>query len=202
MIIGQLNARIPGTSKRLSTAAPIVVASSLIVGNVGLLLRRGFHPTLETAVGLIWIASDYALRQKNRHPTAAPRFNAAGVIFGSLLLSASGLHPSHIDWHRVRTPLGYIPAAGVIGFQKELREIGARLRLMHSVLASFTSFVLARPYTLAAVLNAYGVLELARSTIGLSDHGLLMISGAYGIATVCLPILDVNQEAVNSRDET
>ena len=113
--------------KRLIAAAPSVVAFSLIAGNVGLLLRRGLHPNLETAVGFLWIASDYALRQKNRHPVAAPRINAAGVILGSLLLSASGLHPHHIDWYRVRTPLGYVPAAAIVGFQKELREAGVRL---------------------------------------------------------------------------
>jgi len=80
----------------LAAAAPAVVAFSLIAGNVGLLCRRGLHPNLETAVGFLWIVSDYALRQKQQHPVAAPRINAAGVILGSLCLSASGLHSSRL----------------------------------------------------------------------------------------------------------
>lgn len=175
---------------RLAAAAPAIVAYSLIAGNVGLLLKHGLHPNLETAVGFLWIASDYALRQKNRHPVAAPRLNSVGVILGSLCLSASGLHPHFIDWYRIRAPLGYIPAAAVIGFQKELRAAGAALLVSASPLAKLCGAILARPYTLAAGLNAYGVVELARSAIAVGDGGLLAISIAYGIATVVLPFLD------------
>jgi hypothetical protein len=180
-----------GKLKRvLAAAAPTIVAFSLIAGNVGLLFRRGLHPNLETAVGFLWIASDYALRQKHRHPVAAPRINAAGVILGSLCLSASGLHPLYIDWYRVRTPLGYIPAAAIIGFQKELRVAGSRFSESARPFAKVCAAILARPYTIAAVMNAYGVIELARSAIGIHDHGLLAISAAYGVATLALPFLD------------
>ena len=180
-----------GKLKRgLAAAAPTIVALSLIAGNVGLLFRRGLHPNLETAVGFLWIASDYALRQKHRHPVAAPRINAAGVILGSLCLSASGLHPHAIDWYRVRTPLGYIPAAATIGFQKELRVAGSRLSASAHPFTKVCAAILARPYTLAAAMNAYGVIELARSAIGIHDHGLLAISAAYGVATLALPLLD------------
>ncbi len=177
-------------NKRLAAAAPTVVAFSLIAGNVGLLCRRGFHPNLETAVGFLWIASDYALRQKRQHPVAAPRINAAGVILGSLCLSASGLHPLFVDWHRVRTPLGYIPAAAIIGFQNELRRAGVRYSLSAHLLTRVWGRILARPYTLAAVVNAYGVIELAHSAMGIHDHGLLAVSAAYGIATLAMPLLD------------
>jgi hypothetical protein len=176
--------------KRLAAAAPTVVAFSLIAGNVGLLCRRGFAPNLETAVGFLWIASDYALRQKNRHPVAAPRINAAGVILGSLCLSLSGLHPHFVDWHRVRTPLGYVPAAAIVGFQKELHNAGVRLSTSASLFAKVCGAILSRPYTLAAVMNSYGVIELARSALGIHDHGLVAISAAYGIATLALPLLD------------
>jgi len=176
--------------KGFVAAAPTVVAFSLIAGNVGLLFRRGLHPNLETAVGFLWIASDYALRQKQQHPVAAPRINAAGVILGSLCLSASGLHPLYIDWYRVRTPLGYVPAAAIIGFQKELRDAGARFSESASLITKVCAAILARPYTLAAVMNAYGVLELARSAMGIHDHALLAISAAYGVATLALPLLD------------
>jgi hypothetical protein len=178
--------------ERLAGAAPTVVAFSLIAGNVGLLCKQGLHPNLETAVGFLWIASDYALRQKNRHPIAAPRLNAAGVILGSLCLSASGIHPPSIDWHRVRTPLGYIPAAAIIGFQEELRRAGAALVSSAFSFARLCGAILSRPYTLAAVVNAYGVVELARSAIAIGDQGLLAISAAYGIATLALPFLDQN----------
>lgn len=177
-------------NRGLAAVAPTVVAFSLIAGNVGLLCRRGLHPNLETAVGFLWIASDYALRQKRQHPVAAPRINAIGVILGSLCLSASGVHPHHIDWHRIRAPLGYIPAVAIIGFQKELRDAGARVSQSTSLFAKVCGAILARPYTFAAVLNAYGVIELARSAIGIHDHGLLVISAAYGIATLALPFLD------------
>ena len=50
----------------LALAAPSIVAFSLIAGNVGLLCKHGVHPNLETAVGFLWIASDYALPQKRR----------------------------------------------------------------------------------------------------------------------------------------
>jgi hypothetical protein len=176
--------------KRFVKAAPTVVAFSLIAGNVGLLCKRGLHPTLETAVGFLWIASDYALRQKHQHPVAAPRINAAGVILGSLCLSASGLHPGYVDWYRVRTPLGYIPAAATIGFQKELRNAGTRLCESVRLFTKICGVILTRPYTLAAVMNAYGVIELSRSAIAIHDHGLLAISFAYGIATLALPLLD------------
>ncbi len=176
--------------KGLTVIAPTVVAFSLIAGNAGLLFRRGLHPNLETAVGFLWIASDYALRQKEQHPVAAPRLNAAGVILGSLLLSASGVHPHSVDWHRVRTPLGYIPAAATIGFQSELRDAGARLSASPHWFGRVFSAVLSHPYTLAAVMNAYGVVELARSSMAIHDNGLLGISMAYGIATIVLPLLD------------
>ena len=180
--------------KRLTAAAPAVVAFSLIAGNVGLLCKRGLHPNLETVVGFLWIAADYALRQKDRHPVAAPRLNAGGVILGSLCLSVSGLHPHFIDWHRVRTPLGYIPAAAIIGFQKELRAAGAAFVESALRFMKVCGAILARPYTLAAVVNAYGVIELARSAIGIRDHGLLAISAAYGIATVGLPLFDAGRQ--------
>lgn len=175
---------------RLAAVAPNVVAFSLIAGNVGLLCKRGLYPNLETLVGLLWIASDYALRQKQQHPVAAPRINAAGVILGALCLSASGIHLQYVDWHRVRTPLGYVPAAAIIGFQKELRLAGASFLRAPRRLVSVCGSILLRPYTLAAVLNAYGVYELARSAIGVNDHGLIAISAAYGLATVALPFLD------------
>lgn len=188
------DAKIPARMRKfieqLAAAAPTIVALSLISGNVGLLCKQGLHPNLETAVGFLWIASDYALRQKPRHPVAAPRLNAAGVILGSLCLSASGLHPHSIDWHRVRTPLGYIPAAAIIGFQKEIRAAGAALASSASSFAKLCGAILARPYALAAVVNAYGVVELARSAFAIGDRGLLAISAAYGLATLALPLLD------------
>jgi hypothetical protein len=138
----------------------------------------------------LWIASDYALRQKQRHPVAAPRINAIGVILGSLCLSASGVHTFYIDWHRVRAPLGYIPAAAIIGFQKELRAAGGRLSVSPRRFTSMCGRILAYPYTIAAAANAYGVIELARSAIAVHDHGLLLISSSYGIATLALPLLD------------
>ena len=174
----------------LAAVAPAVVAFSLIAGNVGLLCRRGLHPNLETAVGFLWIASNYALRQKRQHPVAAPRINAAGVILGSLCLSASGIHPLYVDWHRVRAPLGYVPAAAIIGFQKELRDAGGRFSASARLFTKVCGTILAYPYTLAAIVNAYGVIELARSAIEIHDHGLLLISAAYGVATLTLPFLD------------
>ncbi|MBT9332416.1 hypothetical protein [Paracidobacterium acidisoli] len=183
------------TMRRAAIASgPTIVAGSLIAGNVGLLIRHGFHPNLETVVGLLWIASDYALRQKPRHPVAAPRLNAAGVILGSILLSASGIHAHSIDWYRVRTPLGYIPAVAIIGLQKELREAGATLSSSPRLLRRLLSGILAHPYTAAAVVNGYGVLELARSAQGAHDKGLLGISIAYALATLALPLLDFDNE--------
>ncbi len=176
--------------QRLTAVAPALVAYSLIAGNLGLLCRRGLHPNLETAVGFLWIASDYALRQKTRHPVAAPRINAAGVILGSLCLAASGIHPHAIDWPRVRTPLGYIPAVAAIGLQKELRAAGTALLSSTRRLPRILATLLVRPYTLAALLNAYGVVELAHSALGIGDRGLLAISMAYGLATLALPLLD------------
>ena len=182
--------------RRLTAIAPSVVAFSLIAGNVGLLGKRGLHPNLETAVGFLWIASDYALRQKHRHPVAAPRLNAAGVILGSLCLSASGLLLHPVDWHRVRTPLGYIPAALLVGLQKELALRGARCSASAHRLARISGKFLSRPYTLAATVNAYGVLELAHSALAVHDPGLLAISCAYGLATLFLPLLDEKRTAV------
>jgi hypothetical protein len=176
--------------EKLAGSAPSIVAFSLIAGNVGLLCKRGLHPNLETAVGFLWIASDYALRQKHQHPVAAPRINAAGVILGSVCLSLSGIHLHFVDWYRVRTPLGYIPAAAIVGFQKELRIAGAGFLKSTSLLRKMCGAILFRPFLLAAVVNAYGVVELARSAIGVHDHGLLAISVAYGIATLALPFLD------------
>jgi hypothetical protein len=185
--------------ERLTAIAPSVVAFSLIAGNLGLLLKRGLHPNLETAVGFLWIASDYALRQKNRHPIAAPRLNAAGVILGSLCLSASGLHPGHIDWYRVRTPLGYIPAAAFVGLQKELRAAGVGCSESARSLIRLCGAILKRPFALAAATNAYGVIELARSALAIGDHGLLAISFCYGVATVALPLLDNRLEPLQPR---
>jgi hypothetical protein len=179
-----------GPSNRSSSIAPSMVAFSLIAGNAGLLFKRGLHPNLETAVGVLWIASDYALRQKNEHPIAAPRLNAAGVILGSLLLSASGIHAHPIDWHRVRTPLGYIPASLTVGFQKELRTAGSRMEGSRRRVVRMCGTVVGRPFTMAALMNAYGVVELARSAIALDDRVLLFISTAYAVATLALPFLD------------
>lgn len=161
-----------------------------MAGNTGLLIRRGLHPNLETAVGFLWIASDYALRQKPRHPVAAPRLNAAGVILGSLLLSASGFHAGATDWNRVRTPLGYIPAAAVVGFQNELRRLGERLSTSHHAIVRFLGTVLRHPYALSALLNAYGVTELMKSALHAHDAGLVAISAAYGVGTVFLSMMD------------
>jgi hypothetical protein len=177
----------------LSDHAPSIVAFTFMAGNFGLLLRRGFHPNLETAVGLLWIASDYALRQKFRHPITAPRINAAGITLGSLLLSASGLHHAFIDWNRVRTPLGYIPAALSVGFQHELCGFSRRLANAESRLMRLSAAILKRPYTMAAVLSAYGVLELTKSALHRNDIGLVAISMAYGVGSATLPWLDYSR---------
>lgn len=161
-----------------------------MAGNTGLLLRRGLHPNLETAVGFLWIASDYALRQKSRHPIAAPRFNAAGVILGSLLLSASGFHADYVDWNRVRTPLGYIPAAAIVGFQNELRRLGQRLSASRSGIAKLVGTALKHPYALSALMSAYGVTELMKSALHAHDRGLIAISAAYGVGTLFLSLFD------------
>lgn len=175
---------------RLIQAAPTITAISLMAGNTGLLLRRGLHPNLETAVGFLWIASDYALRQKSRHPIAAPRLNAAGVILGSLLLSASGFHAGNVDWNRVRTPLGYIPAAAIVGFQNEIRGLGQRLSSSYSGIAKFIGTVLRHPYALSALMSAYGVTELMKSAMHAHDRGLIAISAAYGVGTLFLSLFD------------
>ena len=175
---------------RLIHAAPVITAMSLMAGNIGLLVRRGLHPNLETAVGFLWIASDYALRQKSRHPIAAPRLNAAGVILGSLLLSASGFHADYVDWNRVRTPLGYIPAAAIVGFQNELRQLGQRLSASRSNIAKCVGVVLRHPYALSALISAYGVTELMKSAIHAQDRGLIAISAAYGVGTLFLSLFD------------
>ncbi len=175
---------------RINRAAPTVTAISLMTGNAGLLLRRGLHPNLETAVGFLWIASDYALRQKSHHPLAAPRINAAGVTLGSLLLSASGVHVGHFDWDRVRTPLGYIPGAAAVGFQSELRHYGQRLAESQSGIARFLGAILRHPYTLSAFLCSYGVLELMKSALNAHDSGLVAISVAYAVGTSFLSLLD------------
>jgi hypothetical protein len=39
-------------------------------------------------------------------------------------------------------------------------------------------------------MYAYGVIELARSAIGIHNHGLPVISATYGVATLALPFLD------------
>ena len=167
------------------------MAYSLMAGNIGLVVKRGLHPNLETAVGFLWIAASYALRQKERHPVAAPRLNAFGVILGSFCLAASGIHSHWVDWARVRTPLGYIPAAAIIGLQKELRAAGGRLAGAAGWPARLCGAALRRPYSLAALVNAYGVVELARSAVSVHDPGLLAISAAYGLATLGLPLLDI-----------
>ena len=175
---------------RVIRAAPTVTAISLMAGNTGLLLRRGLHPSLETAVGFLWIASDYALRQKSRHPVAAPRINAAGIILGSLLLSASGFHVGYIDWNRVRTPLGYIPGAAIVGFQNELRRFGQHLMASRLAIAKIVGAVLRHPYALSALLCSYGVVELMKSALHAHDTGLVAISAAYGLGTLFLSLLD------------
>jgi hypothetical protein len=175
---------------RLISAAPAVTAISLMAGNTGLVLRRGLHPNLETAVGFLWIASDYALRQKSSHPVAAPRINAAGIALGSLLLSASGLHVGYIDWNRVRTPLGYIPGAAAVGFQNELRRFGQHLTESRFGVAKFLGAVLRHPYALSALLCSYGVVELMKSALHAHDPGLVAISAAYGLGTLFLSFLD------------
>lgn len=175
---------------RLISAAPTITAISLMAGNTGLLLRRGLHPNLETAVGFLWIASDYALRQKSRHPVAAPRINAAGVILGSLLLSASGFHMGYVDWNGVRTPLGYIPGAAAVGFQNELRRFGQHLTASRFSTAKFAGAVLRHPYALSALLCSYGVVELMKSALHAHDAGLVAISAAYGMSTLFLSLLD------------
>src|ERR1700756_3909060 len=141
-------------TQALERAAPVVTAVGLILGNVGLLAKRGLHPSLETAVGFLWIASDYALRQKSRHPVAAPRLNGAGIVAGSLLLSLSGIHTNGIDWPRVRSPLGYIPAAAIVGFQRELRqreirEGGAEFATSGRAVVRACGRIARYPYTLA-----------------------------------------------------
>ncbi|HEY9138327.1 MAG TPA: hypothetical protein VIM67_08650 [Terriglobus sp.] len=176
--------------RRLIQAAPTITAISLMSGNLGFLLRRGFHPNLETAVGFLWIASDYALRQKPRHPIAAPRLNAAGVILGSLLLSLTGLLATPIDWHRVRTPLGYIPGSAVVGLQHELRRIGERLAASHITIAKLIGAALQHPYTLSALLCSYGAIELMLSALHAHDKGLIAISIAYITGTAFLALFD------------
>jgi hypothetical protein len=168
-----------------------------MAGNTGLLLKRGFHPNLDTAVGLLWIVSDYALRQKSRHPIAAPRINAAGLIVGSLLLSASGLQGGNIDWNRVRTPLGYIPAAAVVGFQNELRRFGRHLTSSRFGITKFWGSALKHPYALSALLSAYGVVELMKSALHANDAELVAISAAYGLGILFLPLFDYERAGEN-----
>jgi len=174
----------------LIRVAPTVTAISLMTGNTGLLLRRGLHPNLETAVGFLWIASDYALRQKSQHPISAPRINAVGITLGSLLLSASGFHVGHIDWNRVRTPLGYIPGAAVVGFQNEVRRFGQQLSGSRHSTSRFFSAVLRHPYALSALVCSYGVAELIESALHAHDVGLVAIGVAYGLGTLFLSMLD------------
>jgi hypothetical protein len=182
-------------TQALERAAPVVTAVGLILGNVGLLAKRGLHPSLETAVGFLWIASDYALRQKSRHPVAAPRLNGAGIVAGSLLLSLSGIHTNGIDWPRVRSPLGYIPAAAIVGFQREIREGGEEFATSGRAVVRACGRIARYPYTLAALINSYGVVELTRSALHLQDRGLLATCTAYAVATVFLPFLDAGRNA-------
>jgi hypothetical protein len=46
--------------------------------------------------------------------------------------------------------------------------------------------ILAHPYALTAAVNAYEVVDMARSAIGVRDHLLRR----YGIATTAVPLLD------------
>ena len=179
---------------RLGTAAPTFVAFCFIVGNIGLIVRHGIHPNLETAVGLLWIAGSYALHFRHQHPVLAPRLNAAGIALGSVCLALSGIHPNFIDWHRVRTPLGYIPAATLVGFQHELRLTGQRLAASALLPAKLLGVVLLRPFALSAAINAYAVVELSLSAIAIRDHGLLAIAAAYGIASLAMPLLDETRQ--------
>jgi hypothetical protein len=165
-----------------------------MAGNAGLLLRRGIHPNLETMVGFLWIASDYALRQKNRHPIAAPRINAAGIILGSLLLSVSGIHVGYVDWNRVRTSLGYIPGSAIVGFQNELRRFGQHLTASRFGIAKSLGTILRHPYALSAFLCSYGVVELMKSALHAHDTGLVAISTAYGIGILFLSFLDYGRQ--------
>jgi hypothetical protein len=128
--------------------------------------------------------------KKNRHPIAAPRINAVGITLGSVLLSASGLHGEYIDWNRVRTPLGYIPGAAVVGFQNELRRLGQHLTASPFRMGRIFGAVLRRPYALSALLCSYGVLELIKSALYAHDAGLVAIGAAYGLGTLFLSLLD------------
>ena len=178
-----------------TTHAPAFVAACLMAGNAGFMLKHGLRPNLETAVGVLWIAADYALRQKNHHPVAAPRLNATGVVLGSLCLSASGLHPGHIDWDKVVTPLGYIPAAALVGFQHELHRFGDWLDTSAHTLTRAFAALPHHPYTAAAAVNSYGVYHLALSAAHSGDAGLKLIAGAYAAATATLPLLDARPPA-------
>lgn len=120
--------------------------------------------------------------------------NAAGVILGSLLLSASGLHAGYIDWNRVRTPLGYIPGAAAVGFQNELRRFGQHLEASRFGIARFFGAILRHPYALSALLCSYGVVELMKSALHAHDAGLVAISAAYALGTVFLSLLDYGRE--------
>ena len=106
------------------------------------------------------------------------------------MLSASGFHAGSIDWNRVRTPLGYIPAAAGVGFQNELRGLGQRLTASRSGIVKAFGAVLRHPYALSALLNAYGVVELMKSALHVHDAGLVAISAAYGLGTIFLSLLD------------
>ena len=179
---------------RLVTAAPTFVAFCFIAGNIGLIVRHGIHPNLETAVGLLWIAGSYALHFRHHHPVLAPRLNSAGIALGSVCLALSGIHPNFIDWHRVRTPLGYIPAAALVGFQHELRQAGHRLAASTHLLARVCGAILTRPFALSAAINAYAVVELALSAITTHDPGLLAIAASYGVASLAMPLLDETRQ--------
>jgi hypothetical protein len=114
-----------------------------------------------------------------------------GIILGSLLLSASGFHGGHIDWNRVRTPLGYIPGAAVVGFQNELRRFGQQLSVSQQQSTSrFFGAISRHPYALSALLCSYGVVELIKSALHAHDVGLVAIGGAYGMGTLFLSLLD------------
>jgi len=181
-------------TQALGRVAPVVTAIGFILGNIGLLAKRGLHPNLETAVGFLWIASDYALRQKSTHPVAAPRLNGAGIIAGSILLSLSGIHTNGIDWPRVRSPLGYIPAAAIVGFQREIRKVAVMAASGNAIVRA-CGRITRHPYTMAALINSYGVVELASSALHRQDRGLLEICAAYAVATVFLPFLDAGRNA-------
>jgi hypothetical protein len=90
----------------------------------------------------------------------------------------------------MRTPLGYIPGAAVVGFQNEPRRFGQHLTASRFSMARFYGTVLRHPYALSALLCSYGVVELMKSALYAHDVGLVANSAAYGLGTLFLSMLD------------